>query len=42
MEEEIGDLDQPSQISGFHYNGTGLDDLVVVGRQIAIHRGEQS
>ena len=40
MEEEIGDLDQPSQISGFYCSGAGLDDLIVVGKQIPIHPGE--
>lgn len=43
MEDDIGDIDQPSQISGFYCPGMsamGLEDLVVVGKQAVIHSGE--
>ncbi len=42
MEEDIGDIDQPSQVSGFYCNGMvgmGLEELVVVGKQVVIHSG---
>lgn len=49
MEDDIGDIDQPSQVSGFYCPGMsamglgiGLEDLVVVGRQIVLHAGEQN
>ena len=49
MEDDIGDIDQPSQISGFYCPGMvgmglemGLDDLVVVGKQVVIHAGEEN
>lgn len=49
MEDEIGDLDQPSQISGFYCPGMagmglgmGLDDLVIVGKPVVLHAGEEN
>ena len=48
MEDDIGDIDQPSQISGFYcpgmsgMAGMGLDDLVIVGKPVVIHSGEQN
>lgn len=39
MEDEpIGDLEQPSQVSGFYCEG--FEDLVVVGKQVVLHSGE--
>jgi hypothetical protein len=45
MEQEIGDIDQPSQVSGFYYGGMaamGLEELVVVGKQVVIHSGDMN
>ena len=39
MEDEpIGDLEQPSQISGFYCSG--IEDLIVVGKQVVLHPGD--
>jgi len=49
MEDDIGDIDQPSQISGFYCPpiicvglAMGLDDLIVVGKQVVIHAGQEN
>jgi hypothetical protein len=41
MEDEpIGDLEQPSQISGFYCSG--IEDLIVVGKQVVLHPGDHN
>jgi len=41
QDESIGDLEQPSQLSDFYYHGVEMEGLVVVGRQIPIHDGQE-
>ncbi len=44
MEDDpIGDLEQPSQVSGFYCpHGGSIEDLVIIGKQLPIHRVDDS